>query len=155
MEMSDGLISVHGNDRKVWCALCFEYRLVKDRPQAEVDTFRSLLPEIQTYRRFQKHTKGEAERFLIIHNKTKCKFSRESCSSQPRTIQNQTDNLADAGWVLPERCVHDVCLRHKCLIGQSHFVHTRLEELSRHCLYLARGFEEKDSFENLHIVLYN
>ena len=47
----------------------------------------------------------EKERcFLIIE----CKFPRKSSSSKPQTRQKQTDNLADAGWVLQEGGVYIV-----------------------------------------------
>ena len=55
----------------------------------------------------------ERERcFLIIQNKIECKFPKQS-SSKPRTRQKQTDNLADASWVLPEGSVHNVWLTDK------------------------------------------
>ena len=61
----------------------------------------------------QRERERERERcFLIIQNKIECKFPKES-SSKPRTRQKQTDNLADASWVLPEGSVHNVWLTDK------------------------------------------
>ena len=42
---------------------------------------------------------------MLRQNKTECNFSRESSSSKSRAIQKQTNNLAAAGWVLPEECM--------------------------------------------------
>ena len=42
---------------------------------------------------------------LNRQNKTESKFSRESSSSKPQTMQKQTNHLAAASWVPPEECV--------------------------------------------------
>ena len=55
-----------------------------------------------------RNTKNQTERFLITQNRTESKFSRESSSSKPRTIQKQTNNVAAASWVLREECVHEI-----------------------------------------------
>ena len=60
-----------------------------------------------THKKIKNTKKVKQNAFLITQNKTERKFSRESVSSKPLTIQKQTDNLADAGWVLPEECVHE------------------------------------------------
>ena len=52
---------------------------------------------------------------LIRQNKTECKFSREYSSSKPQTIQKQTNHLAAASSVLPERCVLEKMYR-QCIV---------------------------------------
>ena len=73
-------------------------------PNEHVDNNINKTPCRATQTSDQKHIKGSTERFLIRQNKRECKFSRESSSSKPQTIQKQTNHLAAASWMLPEGC---------------------------------------------------
>ena len=104
-EQSSFNVFIHTNIRQT---------LRKSPPHTNSDLYSKL------YVLGQKHTKSPTERFLIRQNKTECKFSRESSSSKPRTIQKQTNNLAAASWVLPEECVNTKSCRSIFLLDKNY-----------------------------------